>query len=165
MLESVTEYKVGQVVYIILDKKQQVFPVQIAEVIKKYTLEGEQVNYKIILPEKGMEKKFYDLEKLSNKVFENIEQVGEFLTERFQTQLNSIMEAATIKSYFFSGGEKSVTEEADEIVSGKVDAIEGDHEEENAQKQQSADEHLEDDAEYLRDSDGNIIGKVGNFSV
>lgn len=157
MFEQQKEYQVGQVVYIILDKKQQVFPVQIAEVIKKYTLDGEQINYKILLPEKGMEKKFYDLEKLSSKVFETVEQVGEYLTDRFQTQLSSIMEAATIKSYFFNPGEKSVVQEADEIVSQEPQ-----QEEEVVEENENP---PEDHAEYIRDTDGNIIGKVGNFSV
>lgn len=161
MQEDSKEYSVGQVVYIILDAKKQVLPVQIAEVIKKYTLSGEQIQYKVIMPQKNSSGRTYDLSELSSKVFETIEGVQEYLTGIFQQQISQIMEKATMQSYFFKGNEKEEVggdmtqqeESGGEVVEKEIADVDKDLSGE-----------LEEEDRIIRDSNGAVIGKIGKIS-
>lgn len=160
MQENSKEYSVGQIVYIILDAKKQVLPVQIAEVIKKYTLSGEQIQYKVMMPQKNSSGRTYDLNELSNKVFETIEGVQEYLTEIFQQQISQIMEKATMQSYFFETKDKDDSKDSPNAEESSGDVVE----KEISEVDKDLSGELEDEERLIRDSNGAVIGKIGKIS-
>ena len=48
-------YQVGDILYIISNKRRQIVPVQVCEQVTRRTLDGEHTSYKIKLPESGKE--------------------------------------------------------------------------------------------------------------
>ena len=62
-------YEVGQVLYTIIEDKQIVVPVKVIEQVTVKTLDGEQTNYKLLLPNNKSQK--VDMSKFKN-VFKDI---------------------------------------------------------------------------------------------
>ena len=46
-------YEVGQVLYVILEKKHAILPVRVTEQIVRRTVEGESISYKVEVPGKN----------------------------------------------------------------------------------------------------------------
>lgn len=86
-------YSVGQVLFIILNKKQQVIPVQVTEQVVRRTLGGEETTYSVAIP--GREGfKSIELNQVDGDVFESIEAVREQMFAHARDVINTISEKA-----------------------------------------------------------------------
>lgn len=86
-------HRVGQVLFIILNKKQQVIPVQVTEQIVRRTLSGEETSYIVSIPAReGL--KPMTLEQIDGEVFTSIDQVKERMFENATEVINAITEKA-----------------------------------------------------------------------
>ena len=94
-------YKIGQVLYVVLTKKSQVYPMQVVEVITKKTLEGEVISY--ILQAGSDRSSRVDLSTVDGEIFETAEKARKTLVERATVQINKLVEAATRKSVEWYG--------------------------------------------------------------
>jgi hypothetical protein len=101
-------YKIGQVLFIVLNKKTQVYPMQVVEIITKQTLQGDDVKYKL---QGGTDKSVtVFLDDVDGEVFESAEKARQVLTKRANSQINRLVDAAISKSqqWYGSLGEKPV---------------------------------------------------------
>lgn len=89
-------YEIGQVLYIVLSKKNQVYPMQVVETITKRTLKGEEISY--ILQAGSDKSNRVSLDQVDGEVFETSEKVRKTLLQRATTQINKLVEVATKKS-------------------------------------------------------------------
>lgn len=90
------KYSVGQVVYVVLNKKGQVYPMRIIEVISKKTLEGEATQY--LLQAGSDSTTSIMMDKLDGEVFLSAEEVQQALIERASSQIKRLVAAAVQKS-------------------------------------------------------------------
>ena len=92
-------YKVGQILYTIVEEQGSVIPIQIVEHVTTKTLEGEVIKFKGILP--GSNKPPFDLNKLKNK-HESLEEVNTILTNNALNSISKIIESAkSLKTQYF----------------------------------------------------------------
>ena len=90
------EYKVGQVLFVIMSKKNQVYPMQVVERIVKTTLSGDKVEY---LLQAGPDKATTILlDKVDGEVFGDPRAVLEALTQRASTQIKKLVGLAVTKA-------------------------------------------------------------------
>lgn len=99
-------YSIGQVVFVILSKKNQVYPMQVVEIITKRTLQGEEVKYAL---KSGAENNVIMLDQIDGEVFESAEAVREVLVGRVTRQLNKMVEVAVSKAKEWYGHESNST--------------------------------------------------------
>lgn len=98
-------YTVGQVLFFILNKKSQVYPMQVVEVITKKTLAGEEVSYILQAgPEKETKLTF---DQVDGEVFESPEILRQTLIHRATAQVNKLIDNALDKSNVWYAGPKS----------------------------------------------------------
>ena len=98
-------YTVGQVLYFILAKKNQVYPMQVVEVITKKTLAGEEVSYILQAgPEKETKVTF---DQVDGEVFESPDVLRQTLAHRATLQVNKLIDNALDKSNMWYSGTKS----------------------------------------------------------
>ena len=92
-------YKVGQVVYTVLESKQQIVPIRIVEEVSVKTLNGETISYKGLLPNRKNSK--ISLEKL-DKIYTSIEEVkSELIKKATDAISNMISETSKIENKYF----------------------------------------------------------------
>lgn len=90
------KYAVGQVVFVIMAKKNQVYPMQVVEVISKKTLTGAKEEY---LLQAGPDKNTTILlDKVDGEVFGDPKAVLEALTTRASTQIKKLVGMAVTKA-------------------------------------------------------------------
>lgn len=89
-------YSVGQIVYVVLNKKSQVYPMRIIEVISKRTLEGELTQY--LLQAGADMKSTIMMDKLDGEVFMSADEVQNALIERASSQIKKLVASAVLKS-------------------------------------------------------------------
>ena len=82
-------YKVGQIIYSILEDKYKVVPLKISEQVITKTLDGETISYKVIMP--GKSKKKIDLAKVNN-VWNDLDSVRDHLLENASNAINNMVE-------------------------------------------------------------------------
>lgn len=98
-------YTVGQILFFILNKKSQVYPMQVVEVITKKTLAGEDVSYILQAgPEKETKLTF---DQVDGEVFESPEILRQTLIQRATAQVNKLIDNALDKSNVWYSGPKS----------------------------------------------------------
>jgi hypothetical protein len=86
------EYKVGQVLYVILRKEMVVYPVQIVEEIVKKTLEGESTTYVV---QAGIDQaKKVLLNEVDGEVFESADKAKKLLIDRVSISISQKVEEA-----------------------------------------------------------------------
>lgn len=101
-------YKVGQVIYTIIVDKQIVMPLQIIEEVTIKNLEGEETQYKVLLPNNKHQK--VNIEKLSN-VFVDLDDAASFLLENAKNAIDEmILKAVDLEEKFFVKKEKTLVE-------------------------------------------------------
>lgn len=89
-------YSVGQVLFVVLAKKGQVYPMQIVEVITKKTLKGEEVQYVL---QAGSDKNTTVLfDQIDGEVFDSSEKVRAVLTKRATAQVTRMVDTAASKA-------------------------------------------------------------------
>ena len=87
-------YKVGQVLYVLVKKQQTVIPVQVVEQILRRTLSGEETMYTVNVPTNGGLKEM-PLSDISGEVFEDLEQARTRLLENATAAIGSLIDAAS----------------------------------------------------------------------
>jgi len=85
-------YKVGQVVYIILNKRQTVLPAQVVEETVRRTLNGEEVTYSVRVPNNT--KKTYALAELDGDVYSSLGDVREKLVSNATAVIDDLINNA-----------------------------------------------------------------------
>jgi hypothetical protein len=86
-------YAVGDVVYVISNKKRNVVPVQIVEQIVRRSLQGETVSFKASLP--GRDKsKTIDLGEIDGTVHKTLGDARKFLYDQASVAINALLNTA-----------------------------------------------------------------------
>ena len=94
-------YTIGQILYVVLNKKSQVYPMQIIEVITKKTLQGEDVKY---LLRAGSDKSStVMLDQIDGELFDSADVARSVLIKRATTQVNRLIDMAVKKSQEWYG--------------------------------------------------------------
>lgn len=100
-------YKVGQIIYTVLEDKYKVVPLKISEQVITKTLDGETTSYKVIMP--GKSKKKIDLSKVNN-IWEDLDKVKNHLLKNATKAIESMLEESTSiqNKYFLIETQKSI---------------------------------------------------------
>lgn len=86
-------HNVGDVLYVISNRKRQIFPVLVVEQVIRKTLSGEEVTYKVQIP--GLEGvNPVDLHTLDGTVHETLQQAKSFLYEQATAAIESMLKVA-----------------------------------------------------------------------
>jgi hypothetical protein len=101
-------YSMGQVVYVALNKKNQVYPMQITEMIIKKTLAGEEIKY--MLRAGSDSSTTISIDKIDGEIFESSEKARSTLIKRATLHVNKIVDAAISKSKEWYGQNDSGSE-------------------------------------------------------
>lgn len=106
-------YKVGQVLYVILAKKNSVYPVQIMEEVTKKTLNGSDVSY-VVCAGPNREKTL-DLKNIDGEIFMNATEAEESLKQRSTGAIQKIIENAIVKATeWYPGSFESSNDDGDD---------------------------------------------------
>lgn len=101
-------FSIGQVLFVVLAKKNQVYPMRVVEVITKKTLAGEEVKYSL---QAGSDpNQLILLDQIDGEVFESVEVVRETLIKRATSQMNRLVDAASTKASEWYGVHRDVSE-------------------------------------------------------
>tara|TARA_Y100000034_G_C6752609_1_gene334697 strand:+ start:357 stop:797 length:441 start_codon:yes stop_codon:yes gene_type:complete len=84
-------HEVGQVLYVILSKKQRVIPIQIAEQIVRRSIEGESIQYLVKVPGKN---DFVDLKLFGDEIYSTLDEVQEQLMKNANKAIFKMTEQA-----------------------------------------------------------------------
>ena len=92
-------HEVGQVLYLILNKKQQVVPVQVVEQVVRRTMGGEETLHSVKIPTK---KNLYKLEELDADIYATLDGVREKMHDNAVTAIEEMILKANEweKEYF-----------------------------------------------------------------
>lgn len=91
-------YQVGDILYIISNKRRQIVPVQVCEQVTRRTLDGEHTSYKVKLPESGKE---VELDSITGDQYSSLGAARKVLEDQFRAALDGLVEqAVTIASGF-----------------------------------------------------------------
>ena len=86
-------HNVGDIVYIISNKRRQIFPVQIVEQVIRKTLVGEEVTYKVKVPGNDNSAPV-DLHALDGTVYESLQKAKTFLHEQAASAIEAMLRTA-----------------------------------------------------------------------
>lgn len=89
-------YQIGQVIFVVLAKKNHVYPMQVVEVITKKSLKGEEVKY--VLQAGSDKKSTVILDQLQGEVFKSAEEARTTLVKRATSQISKLVTMAVAKS-------------------------------------------------------------------
>lgn len=89
-------YTIGHIVFVVLSKKSQVYPMQVTEIITKRTLQGEETNY--ILQAGSDKDSRVSMDQIDGEVFESPEKARQTLVQRATQQINRLIDVAMAKS-------------------------------------------------------------------
>jgi len=101
-------HNVGDIVYIVSNKKRQVLPAQVIEQINRKTLQGEQIQYQVLIA--GAQSPV-DLDSLSavGKIFSSLDEVRESLHKQAQLAISQVIEdASNLASIHFASDEDDI---------------------------------------------------------
>jgi len=90
------QYRVGQVIYTILSKKGQVYPMRIIEEITKKTLKGEDINY-VVQAGASVDSTIL-LSQIEGEIFITPDEAKRVLIERATGQIEKIVDNAIVKA-------------------------------------------------------------------
>jgi len=88
-------HEVGEVLFIVSNKRRQIFPVRVVEQVIRKTLSGEGVSYRVQIP--GGDKPgsgIVDLSGIDGTVHPTIERAREFLYEQATRAIEQMLETA-----------------------------------------------------------------------
>ncbi len=94
-------HAVGDILYILSNKKRNVVPVQVVEQIVRRSLEGENVSFKVALPGKGPAAAV-DLHAIDGDVYKTLTEARRVLYEQASDAINGLLATAAevSKSHF-----------------------------------------------------------------
>jgi len=90
------KYRVGQILFAVLNKKMQVYPMMVVEEITKKTLYGEETNY--VLQGGSDHSSTILLDKVEGEIFESAEEAKYVLTTRATSRIERIVDNAVEKA-------------------------------------------------------------------
>lgn len=125
-------YKVGQILYTVLEDKFKVIPLKVSEQIITKTLDGETINYKVIIPGKKQSK--VDLSKVNN-VWDDQNKLRDHLVSNAQNAVRDMLQETNrvIDRYFPEDNGACKEENTNDIINGDQNIINGDqNKEENS---------------------------------
>ena len=105
-------YRVGQVLFVILNKKMQVYPMMVIEEITKRTMRGEETNY--VLQGGSDSSITILLNQVDGEIFESADEAKYVLTNRATAQIEKIVDDAVAKAaewYSSPSDNKSTSQE------------------------------------------------------
>ena len=88
-------YRVGQILFVIVNKKMQVYPMMVIEEIVKRTLQGEEVNY--VLQGGSDPTTTILLNQVDGEIFESADEAKYVLTNRATAQIEKLVDAAVAR--------------------------------------------------------------------
>jgi len=91
-----TTYRVGQILYVILSKKTQIYPMQVVEEVTKKTLEGSVTSYMVRGGPNTSE--VLSIDQIEGEIFDSATKVQKTLLERATNGITSLVEAAVTKA-------------------------------------------------------------------
>jgi hypothetical protein len=96
-------YAVGQIIFVVLKKQMQIYPMQVVEEITKKTLAGEEVNYVV---RGGQDPKTtLMVSEIDGEIFDSSDKARISLTERATKSIEKLVESAVQKSQEWYGPE------------------------------------------------------------
>lgn len=100
-------YEIGKILFVVLSKKNQVYPMRVVEVITKKSLKGEEVKY---LLQAGSDlTTTVMLDQIDGEVFRSAEEARSTLTKRATSQVAKLVNAAVVKSKEWYGDKVETT--------------------------------------------------------
>jgi hypothetical protein len=110
-------YQIGQVLFVVLAKKNQVYPMQVIETITKRTLSGEEINY---ILQAGQDKSSkVSLDQVDGEIFETADKARRTLIQRATSQITKLVEVAVNKAGEWYG----VTEQSPQTINDLPDLM------------------------------------------
>jgi len=89
-------YQIGQILFVVLNKKQQIFPMQVVEMVTKKTLHGEEIKYCL---QSGADKStMIMLDQLDGEIFLSADEVRNALIARATAQIHVMIHSAEKKA-------------------------------------------------------------------
>ena len=88
-------YRVGQVLFVLMNKETKIIPVQVVEEIIKRTVDGETTNYVVKM---GKSDKILSLSEIDGDVFDNVDKLRDVLTKRVMSTINAVVDNAAVKA-------------------------------------------------------------------
>jgi len=87
-------FQVGQVLYVISQKRQQVYPVRVVEQVVRKSLEGETISYQVEIPSKDDESKRFELSRLGPNVHSDLSKVRALLMTNAAARIDELVTTA-----------------------------------------------------------------------
>lgn len=91
-------HEVGEILYIVSNKRRQIFPVRVVEQVIRKTLEGEAVTYRVQIPSAGDKvmsgSGVIDLASIDGTVHVTIDGARQFLYEQANRAIQQMLETA-----------------------------------------------------------------------
>ena len=110
-----TNYSVGQVLFLVSKKDQKVVPIQVVEEVRRKNLSGESIDYLVTTPYSG-EKKI-NLKKVDAETYEDLDSLRVALLKKAQDLLDGIcFSAGKIATETFGWNEKTRVSEIHELA-------------------------------------------------
>lgn len=106
-------HNVGDIVYIISNKRRQVFPVQVVEQVIRKTLVGEEITYKVQVPGSNHIAPV-DLHGLDGTVHESLQKAKVFLYEQATSAIEAMLRTAHELSASFEQTHQEHVEQLEE---------------------------------------------------
>lgn len=108
-------YRVGQVLFVVLNKKMQVFPMMIVEEIVKRTMHGEDVNY--VLQGGSDTSTTILLNQVDGEIFESADEAKYVLTSRATAQIEKLVDSAVSRaSEWYENDAKTAHQDEPDIM-------------------------------------------------
>jgi hypothetical protein len=95
-------HDVGQVLYVVLTKKQKVVPVRVTEQIVRRSISGESIQYLVQVPGRS---ELIDLNSLGKEIYSTLEEVRERLQENIRKAVEEMIDKAASIAHAAFGSE------------------------------------------------------------
>ena len=140
-------YKVGQILYTLIENKHAIFPVQVIEEVTIKNLESETTTYKVLLPNSKNQK--VDLNRF-DKVFPEVNSASNYLLENAKKAIDDMLVSSKkLEVKFFDAAvEKENLEEKSQV---NIDACNNENESVKIDlcDRQLAKVNIENNSQYL----------------
>ena len=89
-----SNYQVGQILYMTNDKSMKIIPLQVVEEIVRTTLEEKELIHIVMFPDN--KKTLVPITKIKGKVFDSLEATKEYMLKNTQNAINKMADAAQL---------------------------------------------------------------------
>jgi len=158
-------YKVGQIIFVVLRKEASVYPMQVIEEIVKKTLEGEVTSYMV---RAGADRdKVLSVSEIDGEIFDSAEKAKKILVDRVSQTISNRVDHAIkkAKEWYPAGFESAVDDPLSMIKkSGIVQESEKQLQPETSRRQISS-EVAELAAEFSQEAEATMIELPGGIKA